>query len=138
MKKVLIDTNIILDLLDERMPFFENAWKLFSLAETRELVLGISSLSLANTNYYLIKKMPSSLAKTTIRRFKLLVNVLPLNDRIIDLALNDEKIIDFEDGLQYYSAIEFGYEIIITRNQKDFKNSNIPVMSPFEFLTSLK
>jgi len=57
-----------------------------------------------------------------------------LNDKITELALSDTNFTDFEDGLQYYSAIENEIDVIITRNKKDFKNSKIPVLTAKEFL----
>ena len=64
----------------------------------------------------------------------MLVELLSLDDKITELALSDDNFPDFEDGLQYYSAIENQIEIIITRNKKDFKNSKIPVLTAKEFL----
>jgi len=72
-----------------------------------------------------------------LRNFKVLVNVLCLDDKIIDLALNSE-FRDFEDAIQYYTAIENEQELIITRNQADFKDSKLPIMTAGEFLKSIK
>ena len=63
-----------------------------------------------------------------------LVELLSLDDKITELALSDDNFQDFEVGLQYYSAIENQIDIIITRNNKDFKNSKIPVLTVKEFL----
>jgi predicted nucleic acid-binding protein len=73
-------------------------------------------------------------AKEILRRFKILTEVLSLDDKIIDLALNDNGFSDFEDAIQYYSALENGQDIIITRNLKDFKSSKIPVLTATEYL----
>ena len=75
--------------------------------------------------------------RNILRKFKVLVNVLPLDDKITDLALNSE-FHDFEDAIQYYTAIENDQDIIINRNQQDFKESKIPVMSAGEFIKSIK
>ncbi len=64
----------------------------------------------------------------------MLVELLSLDDKITELALSDDSFPDFEDRLQYYSAMENQIEIIITRNKKDFKNSKIPVLTAKEFL----
>ncbi|MDB4583592.1 PIN domain-containing protein [Draconibacterium sp.] len=136
MNNLLIDTNIILDLLAKRDPFYEGAVQIFSLADKNKLTLGISSLSFANTNYVLSKLKSKQEAREIIRKFKVLVNVLSLNDKIIELALNDSAFDDFEDGLQYYTAIENNQDYIITRDLKDFKSSKIPVMTAQEFLSS--
>ncbi|WP_405410373.1 type II toxin-antitoxin system VapC family toxin [Maribacter sp. Asnod1-A12] len=134
MNRLLIDTNIVIDLLSRREKFYDEAAELFSRADKKELELAISSLTFANTNYILSKLKSPKDARQVLRKFKVLVEVLSLDDKITELALSDEKFPDFEDGLQYYSAIENQIDIIITRNKKDFKNSNIPVLTAKEFL----
>lgn len=134
MNKLLIDTNIVIDLLSKREEFYDEAANLFSRADKKELKLTISSLTFANTNYILSKLKSPKEAKEVLRKFKVLVELLSLDDKITELALSDEKFTDFEDGLQYYSAIENGIDVIITRNKKDFKNSKIPVLTAKEFL----
>lgn len=135
MNRLLIDTNIVIDLLSKRDKFYDEVADLFSRADKKELQLTISSLTFANTNYILTKLKSSKEAKEILRKFKVLVEILSLDDKITELALSDEKFSDFEDGLQYYSAIENQIDIIITRNKKDFKNSKIPVLTAKEFLS---
>jgi len=67
-----------------------------------------------------------------------LIKVLQLNDKLIDLALNDNDFKDFEDGLQYYTAIENDQDIIITRDLENFKESKISVMTADEYLVSIE
>lgn len=136
MSKLLIDTNIVLDLLAKREPFYKSAAQLFSLADKQKLELSISSLTFANTNYVLSRLKTTQEAREILRRFRVLIKVLPLNDKIIDLALNDNNFKDFEDGLQYYTAMENEQEVIITRDLKDFKESKIPAMTADEYLIS--
>ncbi|WP_179347819.1 type II toxin-antitoxin system VapC family toxin [Winogradskyella pacifica] len=134
MSRLLIDTNIVIDLLSKREKFYDEAADLFSRADKKELTLAISSLTFANTNYILTKLKSAKEAREILRKFKVLVEVLSLDDKITELALSDDKFPDFEDGLQYYSAIENQIEIIITSNKKDFKNSKIPILTAKEFL----
>ncbi|MUP45376.1 PIN domain-containing protein [Gramella sp. BOM4] len=134
MIKLLIDTNIIIDLLSKRQGFYNDAARLFSQADKNQIQLSISSLTFANTNYILTKLRSAKEAREILRKLKVLVEVLALDEKIIDLALNDEEFSDFEDGLQYYSAIENEVDLIITRNKKDFKSAKLPVLSPKEFL----
>lgn len=134
MSRLLIDTNIVMDLLSKREKFYDEAADLFSRADKKELVLTISSLTFANTNYILTKLKSAKEAREILRKFKVLVELLNLDDKVTELALSDESFPDFEDGLQYYSAIENQIDVIITRNKKDFKNSKIPVLSTKEFL----
>lgn len=134
MSRLLIDTNIVIDLLAKRDEFYDEAADIFSRADKKELKLTISSLTFANTNYILSKLKPAKEAKEILRKFKVLVELLSLDDKITELALSDDNFPDFEDGLQYYSAIENQIDVIITRNKKDFKNSKIPVLTAKEFL----
>jgi predicted nucleic acid-binding protein len=136
MKKLFIDTNIILDLLAQRMPFYTDAAKLFSLADRKKLKLSISALCLADAHYILLKQNPDLEVRSVLRRFKILVTVLPLDDKITDLALNSE-FRDFEDAIQYYTALENDQDLIITRNQSDFRESKLPVMTAGEFIKTL-
>ncbi len=138
MSRLLIDTNIVIDLLAKREEFYAEAADLFSRADKKEIELTISSLTFANTNYILSKLKTAQEAKDILRKFKLLVKLLSLDDKITELALSDNNFPDFEDGLQYYSALENEIDIIITRNKKDFKNSEIPVLTAKEFIAQLK
>lgn len=135
MKRILIDTNIVIDLLAKREKFYNDAANLFSQADKKEIILSISSLTFANTNYILTKSKSAKIAREILRKFKVMVVLLELNDKITELALSDESFSDFEDGLQYYTAIENEIDIIITRNKKDFKNSKLPVLSAKEYLS---
>jgi predicted nucleic acid-binding protein len=136
MKKLFLDTNIILDLLAYRMPFYKEAAELFSLSDKKKVELSISALCLADANYILSRQNPEMEVRKILRKLKVLVTVLPLDNKITDLSLNSE-FSDFEDAIQYFTAIENDQDIIITRNQSDFKYSKIPVMSAGEFLKSI-
>ena len=133
MERVFVDTNIVLDLLQKRDEFYSDAQDLFTLADKKELKLYVSALTIANTHYLLSKFYNSNEARKILLKFKVLVEVLAVNDKIIDLSLASD-FNDFEDGLQYYTAIENNIELILTRNKKDFKNSTLPVLTAREFL----
>ncbi|MGY5847035.1 type II toxin-antitoxin system VapC family toxin [Salegentibacter sp. HM20] len=136
MRRVLIDTNIVIDLLSKRKDFYTDTAVLFSQADKKQLQLTISSLTFANTYYILSKLKSAKEAREILRKFKVLVEVLSLDDKITELALSDESFNDYEDGLQYYSAIENEVDIIITRNKKDFKSSKLPVLTAKEYLAA--
>jgi len=136
MKKLFLDTNIILDLLGERHPFYTEAAKIFTLADEYDIELSTSSLSFATANYILLRTIKNDDVRQMLRKVKVFVQVLSLDDKIVELALNDDDFKDFEDGLQYYTALENGQDIIITRNMKDFKYSSIPVMTADMYLQS--
>jgi predicted nucleic acid-binding protein len=133
MDKILVDTNIIIDLLAKRGEFYLPASILFTLADNKKARLFITSLTFANTYYMLNKELHSKKVKEILRKFKLLVKVLPTDDKIIDLSLNSE-FNDFEDAIQYYSAIENKLDLIVTRNLKDFKPSKLPVLTAGDYI----
>ena len=135
-EKLLIDTNVIIDLLAKREGFYRDAQELFTLADEKNILLFISSLTLANTHYVLSKYQNANEARKTLIRFKVLAEVLPLEDKIIDLALVS-NFNDFEDAIQYYTALDNKLDIVITRNKKDFKNAEIPVFTVKEYLNRL-
>ncbi len=137
MKKLFIDTNIVIDLLSRREPFYDESADLFSLADQKIIELNISSLTIANTSYTLLRQTDSKKTKEILRKLRLIVNILPLDDKIIGVALNDDSFNDFEDGLQYFTAIENNQDLIITRNLKDFKASKLPVLTARQFLEAV-
>ena len=137
MRKLFIDTNIVIDVLSQREPFYEESANLFSMADKKIVELSVSSLTIANTSYILLRQMDSNKAKAILRKLRLIVKVLPLDDKIVGLALNDDTFSDFEDGLQHFSALENNQDIIITRNLKDFKNSKLSAMTAKQFLETI-
>lgn len=137
MQNLLIDTNIVLDLLAKREPYYSDAARLFSLADKENIKLSVNALTFANTNYILSKLLSVLEARDVLGKFRVLVSVLPLNDKIIDLALNDSNFPDFEDGLQYYTALESNQNFIISRDLKGFRKSVIPVMTAEQFCATI-
>lgn len=137
MDKILVDTNIVLDLLAERKEFIVEAQQLFTLSDKNEVELYVSSLTFANTYYILSQKMKLNDARKILRKFKVLVRVLPMDDKIIDLSL-ESGFKDFEDAIQYHTAIENEINIIITRNLKDFKTSKVPVLTAKNYIETRK
>jgi len=134
MKLLFLDTNIIIDLLAKREPFYKSAAQLFSLADKMKLQLSVSALTFAITNYILLKEKNPEEIRLILRKLKLLLKVTSLDDKIIGLSLNDNNFKDYEDALQYYSALENDADVIITRNLKDFQKSKIPVLTAEQYL----
>jgi predicted nucleic acid-binding protein len=133
MEHLFVDTNIVLDLLAQRAEFFQEAQELFTRADLNKVELTISALTFANTHYILSKHLKLEETRKILNKFKVLVNVAPVDDKIIELALaSDFK--DFEDAIQYYSALESKAQLIITRNKKDFKYAKIPIMTAKEYI----
>lgn len=131
MDKILVDTNIVIDLLAKREPFYRAAQELFTLSDKKEVQLQISSITFANAYYSIVRHYKSVDAKKYLSKFKVLVEILPLEDKAIELALASD-FVDFEDGLQYFTAMDYESDIILTRNKKDFKTSKLPAMTAEE------
>ena len=111
MTKVFVDTNIVLDLLQKREGFYAEAQQLFTLADAKQVELYVSALTIANTHYILVKHLKME-ARKVLSKFKVLVEVLPTNDKILSLSLVS-NFSDFEDAIQYYTAIENNIGFII-------------------------
>ena len=135
-KVVLIDTNIILDLLAKREPFYESAAQFFSLVSQGFIEAKASALSFSDVHYVLSKQLSKQIALQKLIKFRQKVVVSAVNEKIIDAALLSD-FSDFEDAIQYQVALAEKCQTIITRNEKDFKNSQIPVMSAEAFLQTL-
>ena len=133
MEKVFVDTDIILDLLSNREPFYIHSANLFSAADKNEIKLYVSSLSFANLNYILSKQYSVDQARKKLQKFKTLVTVLSVTDKVIELALSSD-FKDFEDGIQYFTAIENNIKTLLTRNLKDYKSAQISVLTAEQFL----
>ncbi len=137
MKKLFIDTNIIIDLLAKREPFYDEAAMLFTLADKQKISLSVSALAFANTNYILLQSKKPEDAKLILRKLKLIVQVLSLDEKIVGLSLNDNDFKDYEDAIQYFIALENGVDAIITRNLKDFQKAKLPIMTAAQFLKTI-
>jgi predicted nucleic acid-binding protein len=136
MIKIFVDTDICLDVLTGRKPYHAIAEKLFSLADLGKIKIYVSSLCFANIDYILINHYKRKDSRLAIAKFKTIVNVLSVDDKIIELAIASE-FTDFEDAIQYNTAIENNLQLLITRNTKDFKRAKIKIMTPEIFMTRM-
>ena len=135
MTRIFLDTNIILDLLAERKPFYESIAKLATLADQKKLALVTTPLSFTTIEYILKRNENAEIVIDKLRKFKIICEVCGVNEEIVEKGLNS-NFKDFEDSIQYYSAVEANCSIFITRNGKDFKNSSLPIMNAEEYLSS--
>ncbi|WP_312194698.1 type II toxin-antitoxin system VapC family toxin [Epilithonimonas vandammei] len=136
MKKVFLDTNIIIDFLGEREGFYKYSAKILTLADQKKIKVYTSPSSISNVFYVLAKYENSKTALEKIRKFKLLCSMSVMDDEVVEKAIHS-NFKDFEDAMQYFSALASNCNIIITRNEKDFKNAMIPVMNAESYLLSL-
>ncbi|MBP3764089.1 MAG: PIN domain-containing protein [Bacteroidales bacterium] len=138
MKKVFVDTNVLLDLLLERDPWAKDAAILFSMADRREIELLCCSLSFSTAIYlmqrfkYTRKEIVSKLSIV-----KSICTITTINGSVIDRILQSD-FCDLEDAIQYYSALAYGAEVIVTRNTADFSEVRIPVFTPQDYLQNNK
>jgi predicted nucleic acid-binding protein len=133
LEKVFVDSDIVLDLLSGRQPHYDYAAELFSLADENSIKLYVSSLTFANVNYILSKQLSAGQARKVLFKFKTLITVLSLNDKVIELALASD-FHDFEDAIQYNTAIENSITTLLTRNLKDFKKAEIAILTAQQYL----
>jgi predicted nucleic acid-binding protein len=138
MKEVFADTNVFIDLLTEREPFYKDASILFSRAQAGRIEIYISALTIATANYLLAKEIGATPARRLLSRFTPITKIVALDDSILQQALSDLSFPDAEDAMQYYSALVCGAPLLITRNPKHFKAASIPVVSPARALSILK
>lgn len=132
---VFVDTDIILDLLTKRQPFYRAAAALFSRVERGELKGCASSLAFANIFYILRKETSAAKAIAVLKKLRQLVAVLPVDDAVIGRAL-DAGFTDFEDAIQYHTALAGAIGCLITRNTRDYRKPAIRVCTAEEFLAS--
>jgi predicted nucleic acid-binding protein len=136
-QNVYLDSDVIIDYLYAREPFFQESVELISLIENKKIKGYISSLIIWNIFYILAKYTNENSARELIKEFKTIIEIIPIDEKIIDLGLNS-SIKDFEDSIQYFAAKSKKIKYIITRNKKDYPNGIIKPLSPKEFLTIFK
>ena len=135
--RLFIDSDIILDVFARRAPHFADSATLLTLIEDKKISGFSSPLVFANI-YYILRKLKSKeYALQSLRKLRILIDILPMNQLHIDHALNS-NFTDFEDALQHYSAKSGKMDFSITRNKNDYKHGSITVCTPTEYLTLIK
>lgn len=134
MKKVLIDTDVILDFFFDREPFSQNAARILSLCEKKVIVGYVTPVIVSNVYYLLSQKAKQEKVIEKLKALLSILDILVVDKNSIMVALNSD-FKDFEDALQNYAAeLDGTISLIITRNTKDYKKSELGVMSPDDFL----
>lgn len=134
--KIIIDTNVVLDLLLEREPFVETAIALFEQIEQGNLEGFIAATTITNIFYIIRKTEGREVALAAIHRLLIGVQFCAVNRQTIETALKLE-LKDFEDSIQLACATLNQLDAIVTRDQKDFIGSNLPIYSPTELLNQI-
>ncbi len=135
--KLLIDTNIVLDVLCNRKDFVENSSKVFKLCETKKLDGYLSAISVPNIAYILRKELSVEKLKSIIIKLNIIFSIIELKPNDLILA-TDLDFKDYEDALQSVCSKRIKADFIITRNTKDFKNSPVKAITPEHLLDRLK
>ena len=133
--KVFLDSDVILDLLTEREPHFRASLDLFLLIQEKKILAHTSPVVIANIFYILNRHFSREKAISSLIKVKSLIKVLSCGDDEIELALSS-GFKDFEDSIQYYTALAHGMDVILTRNVKDYKMANINVSTPLEYINT--
>ena len=132
MTRLFLDTNIVMDVLERREPFCRDAVRLFTMAYNKQVQLVVSPITYTTASFLLRKHGPEGV-RSLLSNFRQLSKVATTNERTVDDSLASQ-FKDFEDAMQYYTALKAKADFIITRNGKDFTASKIPVMTATEFL----
>ena len=138
MQKLLIDTDVILDFFFDRKPYSDFASQLFSLCESKRVMGLITPVICSNVYYILRQTAPHDKVIEKLKQLLMILNVLPMDGEVVLQALNS-GFWDFEDALQNAAAIRAKHiNAILTRNVKDYKKSELSIMTPEDYLKQTK
>ncbi|MFB2920533.1 MULTISPECIES: type II toxin-antitoxin system VapC family toxin [Aerosakkonema] len=134
--RILLDTNIILDFMLEREPFFNDANAIVQKIISRDVEGYVTATTLTNIFYIARKIKGIEIAKQYIADILALMRICPVNRRVLEEALSS-NLRDFEDAVQLACANRLKISAIITRDRRDFEGAALPILSPSEFLEML-
>ncbi len=134
--KILVDTNVLLDVLCERTEFYDDSAAVWSLAEQGRMTAFIAAVSVTNI-YYIVRKLGDHRkAMKAMTQLRDIFSVAACDAQVLNQAI-DAKMQDLEDAVQYFTAAHAGADMIVTRNVKHFPKGGIPAATPAEFLAVL-
>lgn len=136
MKRVLFDSDVLLDILAQRQPFIVASARALNTVMQNQVQGYVSGHAVTNIFYILRRQVGNEVARELLAKLLQHLQVASVTDEVIRQALNS-PIKDFEDAVTSAAALTAGLEIIVTRNTPDFVASLVPVMLPNEFLTTL-
>ncbi len=134
---VFLDTNVIIDFMGEREGFFDDAAAIFAMIEDGKITASASALTIVNCAYILKKAFSSDIMLEKVEDLCQMLNVTPI-DRSQLMNAVQLKPYDYEDAVQYLSALPSHPDVIITRDKKGFNDLGILVMTPAEFVQKAK
>ena len=137
MKRVLFDTNVILDIILERLPYYDDAAKLFMLIDERVIAGCVTASSITDIYYVTKKAKGHAIALALITDIIDILDVIGISRRVIVDALRS-SMKDFEDAVQVSAATFAEIEYIVTRNTRDFDSALLPVYDPANFIEMIR
>jgi len=130
---IFLDANILVSVLNKEYPTFTNSARILSLAGNKKFSLLTSPICLAIAYYFAEKKHKSSIAKSKIKILSEHISIAANSCEAVLKCIANPSIHDFEDGLEYYAALESKCDCIITEDKTDFYFSEIEVLNSEEF-----
>ncbi len=135
--RLFLDANLLVAVLNKEYPLFNYAAKVLSLSDRKGVTLFISPVSAAIAFYFASKKSGDALAKRKLNLLLEHVTVSTINHEMTVKAIEQPRVHDVEDGIQYFSAMHHRCEYLLTENVEDFYFSDIPVMRADDFLKNV-
>ncbi len=134
---VLLDTNVLLDVLQDRKPFSGAAAEIWKLVETGQIIGYVSAISFNNVFYVERKNVGFDKALTEVKLIRAVFRTVPLDDLVIDRAIATPGT-DFEDGIQAAAVIRLAADYLVTRDVRDFDSMGVRALKPDDLLAILQ
>ena len=133
--RVLVGTNVVLDVLLARQPFVGASAEVFGLVEHARIEGLLCATTITTIDYLLTQAMPRPAARAALRTLIELFEIAPVNRAVLEQALKS-KVADFEDAVLDQAGLLAGADVVITRNQPDFRHASLRALGPDELLAS--
>lgn len=135
--KVFLDANILVAVLNKEFPTFTYAARILSLADKPPYQLYTSPICIAIAYYFAEKKCGSSAAKQKMAILTTKIKIAEVSNINVKEAIEDKRVLDLEDGLEYYAARSAGCQYLVTEDTDDFHFAGIPVLNSHDFFVSV-
>lgn len=135
--RIMLDTNIVLDVLLDRTPFAQAATEIFGLVEQSKIEGYLCATTITTIDYLLSQALPRKESRETIRKLLEMFEIAPVNRPVIEEAYRS-KIVDFEDAVLEQAGRLAGADAIVTRNTRDYQHSTLKALGPDELLSAIK
>lgn len=135
--RILLDSNVVIDFLERRQPFYDDAIAVINSSRKNQHTIYIAAHSIDNIVYILRKKLPLREILSGLEKFLKICSIIEVNEAIILKAISAQWK-DFEDAIQYYAAIAANIDLIVSRDVAGYEEQKIKVLNPAEALELLK